>query len=40
MEFQRYDYLSRRQSPGLSESELIFYKNLCLDKAARATATQ
>ena len=25
MEFQRYNYLSRRQSPGLSESELIFY---------------
>lgn len=25
MEFQRYEYLSRRQSPGLSESELIFF---------------
>ena len=24
MEFQRYEYLSRRQSPGLFESELIF----------------
>lgn len=39
MEFQRYNYLSRRQSPGLSESELIFiYTGLC--KAARAAATQ
>ena len=36
MEFQRYEYLSRRQSPGLSESELIFLQELVLRQGGKS----